>query len=409
MLAKKIAAFVLTLSIVSSVAYMPVFAPRTQAIFGIGDIVIDIKALAERIVDGIAMALAQQLIDKMVQSTVQWAQSGFEGNPAYATNPEQFFTNIADGVAGEFIAGSDLDYLCSPFQTQIRLALQKQYVDDGTQFQCTLTEVISNIDAFYGDFSQGGWDAWFSMTQNNTNNPYGAFLDAQVELDARIAESLNLQKEQLDWNQGFLSWSDCEATNPPMWQNNASFTFDDVPTQGGDLPSQTLNQGILPSRSLNPLHVPGVAEGECIKRGPTKTPGSTIKSQLDQILPSGLNKLITAQHVDQLVTSFATGLLNRYVFGSQGLFSGGSNNNIDQTKPTINETDSCETARNLYGDVIDCSGGPFPSQANSSGDDGGGNGESSSDDVCASQEEIDEFMENNPGDEGRLSEAFPCN
>ena len=170
MFRKQFITFILILSFISSTFYLPVFTPRTQAIFGLGDIVIDVKALARAIIDGGAMIAAQRLIDSMVRSTVDWAQTGFEGNPAYVTNPNQYFTNIADGVAGEFIEGSDLGYLCSPFQTQIRLALQRQYIRP-YQFQCTLTEVVGNIDAFYNDFSEGGWDGWFRMTQNSANNP----------------------------------------------------------------------------------------------------------------------------------------------------------------------------------------------------------------------------------------------
>ena len=290
MFRKQFITFILILSFISSTFYLPVFTPRTQAIFGLGDIVIDVKALARAIIDGGAMIAAQRLIDSMVRSTVDWAQTGFEGNPAYVTNPNQYFTNIADGVAGEFIEGSDLGYLCSPFQTQIRLALQRQYIQP-YQFQCTLTEVVGNIDAFYNDFSEGGWDGWFRMTQNSANNPIRSYIDGKNELDRRIAKALDTANKQLDWNQGFLSWAECIRT--------------DVDT------------------------------GECLERGPVKTPGATIKAQLDRVLPSGLNKLITVQHIEQLISGFATGLLNRYVFGPRGLFDNGPGGGGDPERTPI--------------------------------------------------------------------------
>lgn len=288
---RKSLTFLLIISIVSSTFYLPAFAPKTEAFWGIGDTTWDVPDYLDKIIDGASMVLAQQLIDNMVSSTVKWAQSGFEGNPAYATDPKQFFTNIADGVAGEFIMGSDLGFLCSPFQANIRLSLTSQYYEP-EPFQCTLTDVVGNIEGFYDDFSQGGWDGWFSMTQNPTNNPYGAYLAAKIELDSRIAEKIGLESQQLDWNQGFISWSDCVMEDP--------------------------------------------LTGECLARGPVKTPGSTIKAQLDKVLPTGLEKLVTAQHIEQLVSSFASGLLTRYVFGSKGLFAsntgtrpGTSSNNVD--------------------------------------------------------------------------------
>ncbi len=303
---KKFLSVLLIVSVVTPALYLPQQAKKAEAFWGIGDITVDIKALVDRIADGFAMGIAQQMIDHMVQSTVKWAQSGFEGNPAYVTDPKTYFTDLADQTAGQFIKGSELSMLCSPFQTQIKLSLTQQYYES-QPFQCTLTGVVGNIENFLEDFDQGGWEAWFSMTQNPTNNPYGAYLAAKIELDNRIANAVGLKQQELDWNQGFLSWSGCAAKN-----EDAEFVDEWNP--------ETEEFERIP----NPNHVAGKAAGECIERGPTQTPGSTIKTQLDKVLPSGLDKLITAQHLDQLVSSFASGLLTRYVFGSKGLFASNS-------------------------------------------------------------------------------------
>ncbi len=288
---RRLVTFLLILSFVTPALYNPYQARRAEAFLGIGDIVVDVKALIGRIFDGIAQAMAQRMIDDMVKSTVKWAQSGFDGNPTFATDPVGFLTRTADGVIGDFI-GSDenLGFLCSPFQANIKLSLKNQYTKQ-KDFQCTLTEVVDNIDTFYGDFSQGGWDAWFSMTQNPTNNPYGAYLEARAELDARLASKLGLKKDELNWNNGFLSSKKC------------------VGQFGGD------------GYYTNP-------DGEkvCLGTEHTTTPGTSIKTGLDKILPSGLEKLITAQHMDQLVSAFASGLLTRYVFGPRGLFASGNGN-----------------------------------------------------------------------------------
>lgn len=295
MFGKKSITFLLALSLVSSSLYLPVSAPRTRAFIPVAGVVSDpihttvtiaeqIRKTIREIADSIAMIAARVAIQRIVASTVKWAQSGFEGNPAYAVNPQQYFTDIADGIAGEYIAGTDLSYLCSPFQTQVRLALQRSYAQP-VQFQCTLTQVIGNIDAFYSDFSQGGWDGWFSMTQNDLNNPYGAFLETQIELDRRIATQIGLKNQMLDWNQGFLSYEKCDGIE--------------------------LDDQINPGKKI------------CVGNKTTVTPGATIKAQLDKVLPSGVESLITVEHWEQLIQAFATGLLTRYVFGSQGLFSNG--------------------------------------------------------------------------------------
>src|SRR3989338_6932841 len=212
MFLKRSTTFLLVLSFTSSALYLPAFAPRAHAIFGIADFgfTIDVKALAREIADGIAMVAAQKMVDSMVNSTVEWAQSGFDGNPAYVTDQKQYFADLSDGIAGDYIANNEkLNFLCSPFQVQVRIALQQSYTGQNNYFQCTLTDVVANIDAFYNDFSQGGWDGWFAMTQNGSNNPYGAYIEASLEMNSRLASAVGLKKEQLQINTGFLNTEKC--------------------------------------------------------------------------------------------------------------------------------------------------------------------------------------------------------
>lgn len=246
--------------------------------------------------DSLTIAIAKKFIERMVDSTVTWINSGRDGNPSFVTDPKQYFTDIADGVAGEFILGSDLNFLCSPFQANIRLSLTQQF-HTPNPFQCTLTEVVGNIDNFYNDFSQGGWDAWFSMTQNSSNNPYGAYLEAKIELDSRIASAIGIEQEKLSWGNGFISWSDCIVPDP--------------------------------------------LTGECLKRGPIKTPGIVLEGQLENVLGTGLRQLELADEFDELIGALLGQLLQGKIFNSSGLTSGGSvaspgnNNNFPPPGPVV--------------------------------------------------------------------------
>ena len=227
--------------------------------------------------DLVAITIAKLALEQILNATTAWINNGFEGNPAYVTDPLQFFTKIADNIAGEFIQGSELGFLCSPFQAKIRLALARRHAQR-RQFQCTLTNVVANIEDFYNDFSQGGWDAWFVMTQNDVNNPYGAFLETQIELDERLAQALGLQNMRLSWDSGFLGWSECIREDPDT--------------------------------------------GECIERGPTKTPGKVIESQLENVLGSGVRQLELADEFDELVAALFSQLLKQIFSSAQGLFNG---------------------------------------------------------------------------------------
>lgn len=298
LIGKKLIASILVLSFIFPVSYLPTFTPRAQAIAGVGDVNIEsVPVILEFVLKSIGTAMAQRMVDDMVKETIKWANSGFEDNPAYVTDFEGFLVNTADAIAGEFIEGNDLNFLCSPFQNSVRLSLRHQYntgsLGNQNQFQCTLSEISGNIEGFFdGNFSSGGgWDAWFSMTQNPANNPYGAYLEAKIELDSRIAQKLNIEREQLSWNQGFLSWSECVKTDKET--------------------------------------------GKCLVRGPVKTPGSVIHSQLNKSLGSGMSRLISAESLDQIVGAFASGLLERYVFGSKGLFASNTSESISSGREII--------------------------------------------------------------------------
>src|SRR6185437_15716860 len=130
----------------------------------------------------ITNVLAKAALQQITASVVNWINSGFNGQPSFITNYQQFFTNVADLAAGQFIQGAGLSFLCSPFKLQIKIAIAQSYANRGSQ-SCSLTSVIRNIDSFMsGNFSQGGWPGLISLTSIPTNNPYGAYAYGQIGL-----------------------------------------------------------------------------------------------------------------------------------------------------------------------------------------------------------------------------------
>jgi hypothetical protein len=260
--------------------------------------------------DSIAIGIAKKTIEKIVDSTTDWINSGFEGSPTYVTNPERYFANIADGIAGDFIAGSELGFLCSPFQQEIRLSLRNNYYQrPQTQFQCTWTGVKGNIEDFYNDFSVGGWDGWFQMTQNPTNNPYDTYIKAQIELDGRIAKAVGLKSAEFNVNSGFLSTRDCIRRNGQPSGDD----YDDGSGNGGE-------------GYFDPNYNPAFNPGACLEQGPVKTPGKVIESQLEKTLGTGLTQLELADSFDQLINALLGQLLNKTVFAAQGIFTNDKKN-----------------------------------------------------------------------------------
>jgi hypothetical protein len=242
---------------------------------------IDISTAAKDYgLDSIAHIVAQQAIQKLTAQTVNWINSGFKGNPAYITDPGQFFLDIADQEASRFLSNSNMNALCAPFRAEVRLALTKSYLAERSpqNFSCTLTKVKENFEQFTEDFSQGGWDSWFEVTQNSQNNPYGAYLEAKNSLSTVIGTRQAKYVDQLSWGQGFLSYEVCDGTKA---HNNVT------------------------------------GEDEC-SHTKTVTPGSVINDQLKQHLGTGVSSLVQADEINEIVSALFGQLINK-VMGSVGL------------------------------------------------------------------------------------------
>lgn len=299
---------------------------------------------------GLALALGKLILSEMTAQIVNWIDNGFDGNPAFVTNPGQFFTNIADGLAGEFILGTDLAFLCSPFKFQIQLALALNYsyksAGSGLRFRCTLTDIIKNIDGFMNDFDKGGWPAWVSMTQNPQNNPYGAYLQADAALSARIAGQQAIEQQKLNWGNGFLSWDTC--TN----QDGSSYT-----QYGGGL---TVD-GTRKAQDEGAFFGNG---NKCT----TKTPGSVIAGTLQNQLNIPAQQLGLADDLDKIANALMNQLIKQVMGGVGGLLGAGTKGSsgrsvVDQLRDQASSdadqaiTDANGNIRKTWDDSNNQSGG----------------------------------------------------
>ncbi len=161
-----------------------------------------------------AKTLAKNLILQLTEATVNWINSGFQGNPAFVADPADFLAQTADQTVGQFLMeSSDLRFLCAPFQAQVKIALGLGYSQPFYKsISCTLTGAITNVQNAVNSFtSAGGWQNWIQITQPQ-NNPVGAFLLAKSELDSQIEGRKAAASAELNFGQGALSYKDCTDT-----------------------------------------------------------------------------------------------------------------------------------------------------------------------------------------------------
>jgi len=182
--------------------------------------------------DSIAWCIVNAMIEYIANATIAWANSGFNGNPAFIQNPERFFSELADYEAGKIIR--DIAYgasdgqvnVCQPFKVTVALNLAQSYRGSGKAgklydyraMSCKLSDIAQNN--FFGSNSSGfsgkdiNWQLWYDVTQNDANNPYGTYIKASEALRDAVTLKNNELKFELDINNGWLSFKKCKDNNP---------------------------------------------------------------------------------------------------------------------------------------------------------------------------------------------------
>lgn len=232
----------------------------------------------ECVLDPLLWLAKQVIIEQLTSSIVAWINSGFEGGPTFVTDPFGFFMNMGDIIAGEYIAGGGLDFLCSPFQLEVQLALIFEYYDkqqSRDNAYCTLSSISGNVTDFFGGvFDQvSGWDSWFEVVTKPGNDPMGAYLHAEAEMSARIRSKNGEELDLLAWANGAFSIRDAfgNVETPGSYINNQ---LNEVTTRAGigqlqiadevdeilgalisQISQQLLSGGLFAATSPNPTSV----------------------------------------------------------------------------------------------------------------------------------------------------------
>lgn len=251
--------------------------PRpAHALFGVGDIVIDptnlvqntigaVEAvdgtLLKRVLDPLAWAIAKTAIQSMTKSVVTWINGGFNGSPAFEQDLRRSLRQLGDATAQNFLTQlANESAVHSPFiDNLITNVGAGYYLYTGRdalkeRLRYTLAKSSKNDQAFLkGDFSQGGWDAWFAAFSNPANNPYGAQMYAAQELANQISGKAEQKVQELSWGGGFLSWrGDCTKDKDGS-DAVALAEIDDCQSYSVQTPGSVIEQTLIPNLN-SPLH-----------------------------------------------------------------------------------------------------------------------------------------------------------
>ena len=321
----------------------------------------NIHTVTEQVLNGLAWTVAKVAVQSITRSIVNWINSGFKGSPAFATDLQANLQNVGDSVVNSFLAQVNQSAvnatgfnIKSPFQDQLSNQLRTAYYQQSANFGIpaySLGQSSQNPTVFLnGNFSQGGFNAFLSASQNPQNNPFGAYLLAQNALFSQLNSAVDQRKTELGWGKGFLSFrSNCGPGSTSYSNINSSVASESSTLTGADLKSSGSTGNILTS---GPNNIPGTsgytgsqsiltnstptntslaaspstvslsqADG-CVGK-PVQTPGSVIENQLENSLGSGVRQLELANSINEIVGALASQLVSQVV-GPNGLLSASS-------------------------------------------------------------------------------------
>ncbi len=303
---------------------------------------------------------AKQLLHQITLSVIDWINHGFEGSPAFLSNPGAFFLDAADQVTGAFLAtNGPLSALCSPFAIDIRLSLALSKTNLSTErYTCTVGKIIeaqkngpdiivngkvvrssnSSYNGFLkGDFNQGGWPAFLALTTEPQNNPYGAFLSAQADLDARINSRQNVIRADLQLGQGFMSWQSCKDVPGGTYDPEDAGQVQEVNGIVGN------DAGTRVKKNKNGT--------ETVQTCETQTPGSVIANQLHTSLNVPTVELELANDINAIFDALVSRLTMEVLGGGLKNFSTGGSNSASSIM--AKEISSQEALKNTEGSLKD--------------------------------------------------------
>ncbi len=308
----------------------------------------------EECLNGIAYTLARNQLTSMTKQTMNWVATGFEGDPMYVQNINNFISSIEEEIIYQelnSIKNLDGSYNIQdyPYGRDFERSLIRSHQssqDFASSSKQDLTNYLTDgatIDDFADDFSKGGWAGWLGLTQHPQNNPLGyTYLASQNIADKKAKETENLKAEKAE-NNGVLSQKTCvvkaitkkegqieidktkamKAVNTAQNKfNKAQNEYDNAGGNGNDrvdlqaaaaklvIAREELQEALSNQTELNATIEDLKNKDECAE-WKVVTPGSLIKDKVSYYLNSPERQLEMADDINQVLNVLFAQLIDK--------------------------------------------------------------------------------------------------
>ncbi len=265
-----------------------------------------VKNVAEPILVRVPIRAA---IVAITQQVVNWISADGGNKVGFIGNFEQALTNELDDRAGEFLGQLSVIDFCGDIGAYLRLNLRMPAGGLRQRAKCSLSAVVSNVQNFYDNFQNGGWEAFLKTSVDIQNNTAGAFL---LTLDAKLASESRK-------NQAFLERY--KKSGPIMGKGIKTGSKTNCVPQ----PEQCDVDG----NCFTP-------QPKCTTEDVIETPGEIITNALNKANTTGIDLGISAKFVDEaIVAPIISALLNRTIQSAHGIFGRSPNTTVSYNDPGL--------------------------------------------------------------------------
>lgn len=237
----------------------------------------------------------KRLLDSMVDDTLRWVKSGFEGKPGFYEDFGQFIKNTGNAALGDVAEDIGLARFCTPFQQRFAQSIQFNFSPPprfSEQVSCTLTDIVGNVKAFGDNFNQGGWKGYLELAKPQ-NNRFGQMLLVLEEAQRRKEEAERKAELELIAYQGYKPTKQCVE-----W---------DIKNLRGDKVARGIKSAEVVARDYGDRtrYFP-----VCVKEDIT-TPGSSVGALADAALTADFQYVTNAGDLAPYFSAIFDGALRR--------------------------------------------------------------------------------------------------
>jgi hypothetical protein len=319
--------------------------------------------------NGVAYAVAKNTLAQITNKTLNWVNTGFNGNPLYVQNSGSYLNSIANQQITAFLpAVKNSDPI---FGNALQAAITSQVTGKSAalaQLNTPLnTPQSTAYNSFMGDFTNGGWNSLL----NPAYNPIGSLFNATDTLVNNVTSQQQQSQNEIQRNNGFLDMKRCvqyanngqvsssseaqcstinsdasyeacctgQSADDSSSCNQYALTDDGGNPQCANITSDAIEQQCCgdgtgdsavciaynTSSSSDAASTPALAttNGAALSATPvctqysTVTPGSVIANQVSTITTTPTRQLEYANQINEVLGSFFDSLVNNLL--SKGL------------------------------------------------------------------------------------------